>query len=299
MSLLSLVFTEVRPASDGGEPVVIRPVLLFDLVEWEELDAAGMLTTAGVSQLAGLVTARLVAELGEGFCCVTPEDLVADVGVLPEGLMIYLDETDGIPPAAGPLEFLFPWSEIAPLVDMHQPHLAGFAQAQGLCSASNQEWVLDEQPGLPAAVAARRAAIFAAAAACDYEALEDLAGDGAGFTGPLANGVHPGTAEAYRDREGWGYADLWWLLSTLNLPYAEKTYAYGDGTSWTGYVWPAAQDIAPGQIPADQLAALEAIYPRPLEEYGYRTGQMEHVFSGFHVTIAPDGTWEFLGFNPE
>jgi PKD repeat protein len=297
VSLLSLVFAEVRPASDGGEPVVARPVLLFDLVEWEELDAAGMLTATGVSQLAGLVTTRLVAEQGEGFCCVTPEDLVGDIGVLPEGLMAYLDETDGIPPATGPMEFLFPWSEIAPLIDMHQPHLAAFAQAQGLCSASNQEWVLDEQPGLPAAVAARRAAIFAAAAACDYAELEALAGDGDGFTGPLANGVHPGTAEAYRDREGWGYADLWWLLTTLNLPYAEKTYTYGDGTSWTGYVWPAAEGVDWDHIPPAQAAVLRELYAYQRDGYlGEEWDQGR--FFGFHVAITPEGAWVWVGFSP-
>jgi hypothetical protein len=104
-------------------------------------------------------------------------------------------------------------------------------------------------------------------------------------------------AQAFRNGESWGRATLWWLVQTLNLDYVEKTYTSDDGTSRTGYVWPAAQDTPLAEIPADQRAALEALYPRPLSEYGYRTGDLDPIFSGFHVSITPDGTWTWLGSN--
>ena len=269
----------------------------FDLVNNDLLTAAVMFTEEGVAGLRALVYEQVAAVLGESFCCLAPEALVADLAVVPEGLLVYLDEADGIPHEVGPLEFRLPWADLAPLIDLRQPYLGSFAVDQGLCSTSGQEWVLEDQPGLPAAVTTKRAAIFTAAAACDYEALEDLAGDGEGFTGPIGNGMHPGTAEAFRDGESFGDRTLLWLVQTLNLDYAEKTYTYGDDTSWTGYVWPAAQDTLLAEIPADQRTALEALYPRLLSEYGYRTGNMEQVFSGFHVSITPDGTWTWLGFN--
>jgi hypothetical protein len=183
---------------------------------------------------------------------------------------------------------------VAPLIDLRRPYLASFAVQAGLCSTSGQEWLLEDQPGLPAPVAAKRAAIFAAAAACDYEALEDLAGDGEGFTGQLPNGVHPGTAEAFRDGEAGGHGTLWWLVQTLNLDYVEREYSYGDGTFWRGLMWPSAQGLPWTEIPTAQQEELQAIYG-PIDEHGY--GYVEGTFSGFHMSIAADGTWTWLGFN--
>jgi hypothetical protein len=293
-AMLSIVFSE-RTTPVGRAGTDLRFAFPFDLVNDDLLTAAVMFTEEGVTGLRALVHEQVAAVLGERFCCLAPEALVADLAVVPEGLLVYLDEADGIPHEVGPLEFLFPWSQVATLIDLRQPYLGSFAVQEGLCSTSGQEWVLEEQPGLPAAVAAKRAAVFAAAAACDYEALEDLAGDGEGFTGPIGNGMHPGTAEAFRDGEWFGDRTLLWLVQTLNLEWAEKTHTY---SAWTGYVWPAAQDTLLVEIPEGQRAALEALYPRPLSEYGYRTGNLEPVFSGFHVTIAADGTWVWLGFNP-
>jgi hypothetical protein len=145
-------------------------------------------------------------------------------------------------------------------------------------------------------VADKRAAVFAAAVACDFEELEKLAGSGEGFTGPPGNGVHPGTAEAFRDEESREYETLWWLLTTLNLPYAERSYTYGDGSSWHGYVWPAAVGLEWEEIPADQAAALR-------ELYAWREGYLGEEwdrgqFYGFKVMITPEGTWVWVGHTP-
>ena len=295
--LLSVVFAETAPAFDGGEPSEARLVLLFNLFAGESLIVADMLTPDGVQALRALVAGRVAEVLGEGFCCFSPEALVADVGVTAEGLVAYLDETDGVPHDVGPLEFLLPWNEVAPLVDMRREHLAGFAVDQGLCSTSGRQWVLEDQPGLPAAVADKRAAVFAAAVVCDYEGLEDLAGSGEGFTGLLPNGVHPGTAEAFRNHESWGRADLLWLVQTLNLDYAERTWTRDDGASGSSFVWPAAQAMPLAEVAPEQQAALQAIYPYPLTQYGYENSDGAFVFSGFHVNITPDGMWSWLGFN--
>ncbi len=287
-AMLSFVFTErITPDGDSGG-TDLRFALPFDLVRGDLLAAADMFSDAGVAGLRALVSARLGEVLGEGFCCLTPDALVADLAVVPEGLLVYLDEADGVPHEVGPLEFLLAWSELAPLLDLGQPYLASFAVAQGFCSTSGQEWVLEDQPGLPAPVAAKRAAIFAAAAACDYEALEDLAE----FPQEIRDSVigHPGTAAAWRHEESEGYAPLRRLAETLNLQYAERTYSNPDaGYEWQRYVWPLAFGTDPSEIPSEHWAELAEVLSEESLAFIRENG-----FLGLRLGILDDGTWGFV-----
>lgn len=295
--ILSIVFHETATAAGGPTGIERAFAFPISLVTGEALAAGSMFSAAGLPGLLALISGQTNASLGEDFCCLSLDALEESLAVTDQGLLVYLDSSDGLPAEAGPLELVLPWAEVTPFIDLNQPHLGSFAVANGRCSALNQEWVLEEQPGLPAAVAAKRAAIFAAAAACNYQGLEDLAGEGEGFAGPIGAGVHPGTAEHFRDGESYGDADLWWLLTTLNLPYAEKTYDYGDGTSWTGYVWPAAEGVDWDQIPPAQAAVMRELYAYQFDGYlGEEWDQGR--FFGFHVDINPEGTWVWVGFTP-
>ncbi len=286
-AMLSIVFSErTTPAGRAGTD--LRFAFPFDLVNNDLLTAAVMFTEEGVAGLRALVHEQVAAVLGESFCCLAPEALVADLAVVPEGLLVYLDEADGIPHEVGPLEFRLPWAEVAPLIDLRQPYLASFAVAEGFCSTSGQEWVLEDQSGLPAAVAAKRAAIFAAAAACDYEALEDLAE----FPYEIRYSVigHPGTAAAWRDEESWGMAPMWRLVETLNLQYAERTESNPDiGYEWHGYVWPLAFRSDPSEIPPEHWAELTEAFGEESVAFIRENG-----FLGLRLGILEDGTWDFV-----
>ncbi len=94
-------------------------------------------------------------------CCFAPGELVGNVGVARDGLRVYVDVR--LPGAGGTLEFAFAWAEVVDLIDMRQRFLARRVVERGGCSVQGEGLVLEEQPGLPEAVAAKRRAILAAA----------------------------------------------------------------------------------------------------------------------------------------
>jgi hypothetical protein len=279
--LLTILFTETTFPQGAAEPIEGRFALLFDLASGSRLAAADMFTAQGLRGLGALAGQRLDAALGEGFCCLaSPDSLLSDLGVLPDGLLVLLDETEGVPHAAAPLQFLLPWSQVAPLIDMSKYYLARFAVDEGLCSASGREWALEPQAGLPSAVAAKRAAIFAAATTCDYDALAALAEFPPEITGSVIG--HLGTAEAFRHDESWGHQRLRVLAEILNTQYRRDP-------NGEAYVWPLAFQTASSDIPPSHWSELTQIYGE--DEVAWIR---ENGYIALRIGILPDGTWEFL-----
>ena len=92
----------------------------------------------------------------------------------------------------------------------------------------------DDQPDLPDAVAATRAAIIEAALACDLERLEELslAGDGA-FNYSFGQPGPAGLADHLRTREADGEELTRILVETLRLPFQLRQIPDGDRyVSW-------------------------------------------------------------------
>jgi hypothetical protein len=292
--VLSIVYTETALPAGASEPSTRKFVLMFDLVTGDPLTVADMLTPEGVVSLEGMVPQRLADVFDGPVCCFEPGELVENVGVGPDGLVAYVNVSP-FPQGVGPLEFLFTWAEVADLIDMRQRFLAGFAVEAGRCSAAGENWVLEDQPGLPEPVAAKRRAIFEAAAACDF--------DGLGALVPLdepdslwgSQSGRGGSAEAWRHYEASGYAVVWFLVRTLNLSYGPETFAYGQDQAleWRGYVWPAVSwhSESWSSLPADQRAELIDLYGDEVVASFAEHGS----FSRYLVLIRDDGTWWYFG----
>jgi hypothetical protein len=156
------------------------------------------------------------------------------------------------------------------------------------CSAAGLDEPLVAQPGLPAAVAETRQAIYDAAIACDIPALVEIASAGerdftASFGGQDA-------ATLWTEREAAGVPVLADLVRHLNLAYAEPDAR----DSLQVYVWPFAVSMTSADgsgIPAEDLAALLEIYP--IEELRQ---QFEIIggYVGRRTGITDDGEWLFF-----
>ncbi len=294
--VLSIVYTETSLPADADEAVTRKFALMFDLPTADSLTVSDMLTSEGVAGLEALVLERLAESFDGPVCCFEPGELVDNVGVARDGLRVYVDLD--FPGRVGTLELSFTWVEVMDLIDMRQRFLARRVVEQGGCSVEGEGLVLEEQPGLPEAVAAKRRTIFAAAVACDFEALGALVPldepDG-WFWGFV--GVMGGSAEAWREIEAAGYVPLWFLVRTLNLPYAEST-SWSSDEGWLGYVWPAAAEVQPGEwssVPAGQRAELADLYGE--EEMAFFDER--DWFYGYRIVIRDDGFWWYFGVGTE
>ncbi|MBU1494567.1 MAG: hypothetical protein KJ956_11450 [Actinobacteria bacterium] len=292
--VLSIVYTETALPAGTSEASTRKVALMFDLVTGDPLTVNDMLTQAGVASLESMVSQRLADVFDGPFCCFEPGELAENVGVGPDGLVAYVD-VSSFPRGGGPLEFLFDWAEVRDLIDMRQRFLAGFAVEAGRCSAAGEDWVLEDQPGLPEPVAAKRRAIFEAAAACDFDGLGALVplnepGSLWGFVGGRG-----GSAEAWRHSEASGDASVWFLLRTLNLSFGPEAFAYGEDQSleWRGHVWPAVASDSESwsRLPADQRADLVDLYGDEVVASFAEHGS----FNRYRVLIRDDGTWWYFG----
>jgi hypothetical protein len=295
--VLSIVYTETARPAGAAEATTRRFALMFDLPTGEPLTVGDMLTADGVAALEAMVVEALAESFDGTVCCFAPGELVENVGVARDGLRVYVDVD--FPEQAGTLEFSFAWAEVMDLIDIRQRFLARRVVEQGGCSVQGEGLVLEEQPDLPEAVAAERRAIFAAAVACDFETLGALVPvdepDGWfwGFVGTMGGG----SAEAWQETEAAGYVPLWFLVRTLNLPYAEST-AWSSDEGWHGYVWPAAAEVQPGEwarVPAGQRAELADLYGE--EEMAFFAER--EWFYGCRVVIRDDGFWWYYGVGTE
>lgn len=143
-----------------------------------------------------------------------------------------------------------------------------------------------EPPGpagdVPEAVARTRADIAEAAVDCDYERLDELAGDDISYS----FGEEGAFAAYLRRREVEGTEPLRYLVGLLDRPHASI-----EGQEGTEYVWPSAfayEDWS--QVPPEEREALEPLYGE--DDFG-RFEQFGG-YIGYRVGIAEDGNWRYF-----
>jgi hypothetical protein len=157
--------------------------------------------------------------------------------------------------------------------------------AAAACSGAEVDAAVVEQADLPEAVAATRAAIYAAAHACDWAALQALADAG---DDPFQATLGGGDVDLLRQDESRGIPVLADIMAHLNLAYRLPI----DGVS--GYMWPSAVDLTgpDGEgIPADEYAALLEVYTvDDLEAMFEGLGS----YVGMRVGIDETGEWLFV-----
>jgi hypothetical protein len=149
------------------------------------------------------------------------------------------------------------------------------------CSATGMP-MPPEQEGLPAPVADARRAIAAAAIACDYAALEELAGPdlNTSFGGGGFANIPTWEQEAT-------YPALRLLVELFGTPFA--TQDFEDLPRY--YVWPSAFAYESWEeIPPADLEALRTIYTD--EELAQIAGFGS--YAGWRIGITEDGEWRFF-----
>lgn len=159
--------------------------------------------------------------------------------------------------------------------------------APASCSTATVRLTLTPQPGLPAAVAAKRQAIFDAAVACDIEGLVALT-DPDGFKASFGDD-DPSTL--WQDAEERGDPVLLDLVRHLNQAFEPPPGATGSDL----YVWPSAfnllQDADGSGLPADDYALLLQLYSRD-ELQGMFDGIGGYI--GYRTAITTSGDWVFF-----
>jgi hypothetical protein len=149
------------------------------------------------------------------------------------------------------------------------------------CSAPNATLTPGQTDLVPEATAATRAAIIAAALACDFDGLEALAA--AGFDYTLFETDPPDPAAYWREREGQGFGPMSRLLEILTFPAAPVEVG-----NTTVFVWPSVAAYpnwasAP-QADRDVLAAL--FTPEDMERFA-----RDDYYLGSTVGIDAEGNW--------
>jgi hypothetical protein len=153
------------------------------------------------------------------------------------------------------------------------------------CSTAGLRLTLPEQE-LPAAVADVRERVFAAAVACDYETLEEIALErGEGFT--FSYGGGESAAEFWREREEAGDAEpgprpMRALTAILALPYTRNESG--------SYAWPTAYDESPSD--ADWQAIVDAGLYTQEQVDQMKAGGTGYL--GYRTAITADGDWQFF-----
>lgn len=146
------------------------------------------------------------------------------------------------------------------------------------CSASGMAAEPPAQEGLPGAVASLRDRIVAAAVACDYDRLQELAlQGGSGFT--ASYGSETSAADFWRGEEERGGKPLARLVQILATPFGRNEAGL--------YAWPSAYTDSPTET---QWKALEGIYSTDEIASFKQLGS----YLGYRVGITPAGDWQFF-----
>ncbi|MEO8557836.1 MAG: hypothetical protein ABI439_02150 [Rhodospirillales bacterium] len=132
---------------------------------------------------------------------------------------------------------------------------------------------------LPAAVAAKRAAILAAAKTNDFVALKNLAST-VEFTFSFGDAEDP---VPYWRELSKGGTDIGKILSAI----LSMNCVVGEGPS---YVWPSAALIDWARLTPDEQKALLALYGKKIDE-NWLEGRGKGYYVGWRVIIEPDGSW--------
>lgn len=195
-------------------------------------------------------------------------------------------------PAATQSPGFVPTTTTSPVSSTSEPEVTTTlapASTARVCSGSDLDEELVDQPDLPPEVAATRRAIYDAATACDIPALAALAASGSYDFNASFGGDEPGPF--WTEREGAGVPVLADLIRHLNLPFAAPQGEPGD---LEVYVWPFASSLISleeQEIPPADMAALLELYS--IEELRQ---QFETIggYVGWRTGITADGEWLFF-----
>ncbi len=153
------------------------------------------------------------------------------------------------------------------------------------CSTAGVRLTLPEQD-LPAPVAEVRQRVFDAAAACDYDTLEEIALEqGEGFT--FSYGGEASAAEYWQAREEAGDAEpgpkpMLALATILTMPFTRNESG--------SYAWPTAYQESPSD--ADWQALVDAGLYTQEQIDAMKTGGTGYL--GYRTAITPEGDWQFF-----
>jgi hypothetical protein len=156
-------------------------------------------------------------------------------------------------------------------------------EPEAQCSTAGLRLTLPEQD-LPPAVADVRKRVFDAAAACDYDALEEIALEkGEGFT--FSYGADTDASEHWRSVEEGSEEEpkpMQALAAILTMPYTRNESG--------SYAWPTAYSERPTEE-AWQALADAGLYPQEAVE-GMKTQGTGYL--GYRTAITADGDWQFF-----
>ena len=156
-------------------------------------------------------------------------------------------------------------------------------QPEAECSTAGLRLTLPEQQ-LPAEVAEVRERVFAAAVACDYETLEQIALEkGEGFT--FSYGGSDSAADFWRQVEEAGAErplPMRALAAILTMPYTRNESG--------SYAWPTAYDESPAE--ADWQALVDSGLYTQAEIDQMKSGGTGYL--GYRTAITADGDWQFF-----
>ncbi len=150
-------------------------------------------------------------------------------------------------------------------------------------AAAQDEPAAERCGTLPPAVAKTREAIRAAAAARDYGALAKLTAPGE-FTYSFGDeGGDPVKYWKSADAEGTDIRATIVALLDMSCAVVEEEES-------KEYVWPAASEIAYGDLTAEEKAALEKLYPGKVEDQ-YVEGMSTGYYASWRLYIDEEGHW--------
>ncbi|MGB2694727.1 MAG: hypothetical protein WBD55_06000 [Dehalococcoidia bacterium] len=147
------------------------------------------------------------------------------------------------------------------------------------CSAKGMSPAVEEQPELPAPVSVMRQQIVAAAVACDYDALEELALAGsASFSYSFGAIGAAGPGAYWQNAEAQGEEVLANLVKIMNMPLARQNGSY---------VWPFADVLNFMTLTAKDRAMLEQYFSaEEIANWEQFSG-----YIGYRATITAGGDW--------
>ena len=277
--LVSVRFDEYGFTTGAAAPYSAVRAFVFDMNDASPLRIESLLTPEGIAAVEARIQARIDAVV-ESEWILEPNALTQDVAVAPGGLIAYVDETDGLPHAIGPIEVVIPWSDL----DGYEPPGGPLSAVdRSACSTSTQRWAMTAQDGLPDAVNAKRADVFSTAVSCDYAALAGLASD-SGFTYSFGGGDDP--AGFFADQEFRGTPLMRYLVATLNMSYS--VIENPDGSDI--YTWPGAFAFEWDATTEAQRAEIADLYGDDALDGYAEFG----AFIGWRVGIDENGEWVFF-----
>jgi hypothetical protein len=157
-------------------------------------------------------------------------------------------------------------------------------EPESACSTAGLRLTLPPQE-LPPAVAEVRERVFAAAIACDYDTLEEIALErGEGFTFSYGGGTD--ASEHWRSVEEAGTErplPMVALAKILAIPHSRNESG--------SYAWPSAYEQTPTD--EDWQAVVDAgLYTQA--EVEQMQGPESTGYLGYRTAITPDGGWQFF-----